>query len=458
MGAYHAELSPSGSSKWTVCTAAPGAERGQPNPGSEASRRGTCGHQIGEELLKARLAGQPLDPGVYLGRVMGFPRDSRNEDWLDKLPKGTGIEFEYAAEQELVEAAAAYANLIWDRKEALGGELFVEQRVPIDHITGEEGASGSSDAVIVAGDLVEVYDLKCGRGKVYAYDIIESEVYDPMTGEQAPPRYRMNTQGAMYVLGTLRKYGLETKVERVKFVIVQPFVSPSISEYECSIDELLELGRWLSQKAEETRSNPQFVPGPKQCFFCRARFDCAARNAENLKAAVDGFDDVDSAESFAAAPMKPLFVPNLGQLWGKVSMIRAWCDDIETKLLDELDKGTQIVGADGEPMKLVEGRRPPKEWTDDGLAESLMTRFRLGDAMWNKKLISPTQAAKLAPPEKKRKDAPEVETPIGPTQWKRLAALVTQRNGKPVPALGSDPRPALSKDDDMPEEEYDLFN
>lgn len=464
---YHAVLSPSGSSKWTVCTAAPGAEDGKPNPTSDASRRGTCGHQIGEELLKAKLAGQPLDPSIYVGRVMGFPVNSRAEDWLDKLPKNAEIEHEETADEDLVSAMVGYANFVWGQKELLGAELVVEERVPIDHITGEEGASGSQDVGLLPplvdpfdpdpeGQLLIGIDLKCGRGKVYAYEIVEPAGVD-FTGDLVPPVYRMNTQVAMYLLGMLRKFGDGRNIKRVKAIIVQPFVSPSISEYECSIEELLELGRWLSQKAEETRTNPQFVPGTKQCFFCRARFDCAARNAEALKTAVDGFDDVDSAEAFAAAPVKPIFVPELGQLHEKLPMIRKWCDDIESKLLDELDKGTQIVGSDGQPMKLVEGRRPPKEWTDDGVAESLMNRFRLGDLMWNKKIISPTQAEKLAPREKKKKDAPEVETPIGPTQWKRLAALVTQRKGKPVPAPGSDPRPALSKDDDMPEEEYDLF-
>lgn len=457
MGSYHAVLSPSGSSKWTVCTAAPDAERGKPNPTSGASRRGTCGHQIGEELLKAMLAGSPLDPAIYLGRVMGFPRDSRTEDWLDKLPKNADIEFEIEVDEDILGGAAGYANFVWEQKELLGAEMVVEQRVLIDHITGESDASGSSDAILLTDDLLTVADLKMGRGKVYAYEIVEPAGVDPLDGTPTPPKYRMNTQLAMYALGAYREHGLFRDIKRVKAIIVQPFVSPSISEYECSIEELLELGRWLSQKAEETRSNPQFVPGTKQCFFCRARFDCKARNAEALKAAVEGFDDIDSPESFAAAPTKPIFVPDLGQLFTKLPMIRSWCDDIEAKLLDELDKGATVVGADGQPMKLIEGKRPHKEWCDDGEAESLMTRFRLGDQMWNKKIISPSQAEKLAP-RKAKKGQPEVETPIGPTQWKRLAALVTQRKGKPVPALGSDPRPALSKDDDMPEEEYDLFN
>ena len=455
---YHALLSPSGSPKWAVCTAAPGAEQGKPNPTSDASRRGTCGHQIGEELLRAKLAGQEIDPSTYVGRVMGFPLNSRAEDWLDKLPKGTEIEFTYEADEELVSATVGYANFIWEQKSLLGAELVVEERVPIDHITGEESASGSSDAILLTDDLLTIVDLKMGRGKVYAYDIVESAGVDPITGDPTPPVYRMNTQLAMYALGAYHQHGLMRDIKRVKAIIVQPFVSPSISEFECSVEELLELGRWLSQKAEETRTNPQFVPGTKQCFFCRARFDCKARNAEALKAAVDGFDDVDSAESFAAAPTKPVFVPDLGQLFAKLPMIRSWCDDIETKLLDELDKGAQIIGSDDQPMKLIEGKRPHKEWCDDGEAESLMTRFRLGDQMWNKKIISPSQAEKLAP-RKAKKGQPEVETPIGPTQWKRLAALVTQRKGKPVPALGSDPRPSLSKDDEaMPEADYDLFN
>lgn len=467
MGLVHARLSPSGSSKWAICTAAPGAEDGKPNQSSEAARRGTCGHQIGEELLRAWLLGEKPDAdAIYTDRVMGFPpRESGlGEDWVDRFPESTQFEFTFTADAELVGAAVGYANFVWQQKELLKAELLVEQKLSIEHITGEEGATGSSDTVLLTETTMCVIDLKMGRGKVYAYDVIEAASADPITGEVTPPKYRMNTQLAMYALGAYHEHSLMRNIQRVKAIIVQPFVSPAISEYECSIEELLELGQWLSERAEATRTNPEFVPGNKQCFFCRARFDCKARNAEMLKASVDGFDDV---ESFTAAPPKPLFRPTLGQVFGKIDAIRHWCDDIEAEVNRLLDAGEVVIGLDDQPLKLVEGRKPAREWTDEAQVEEMMRKWRLGDLMWNKKLISPAQAEKMAPKLHKttRNRRPVADkmtrekTPIGRTNWKRLSELATQRSGKPVPALGSDPRPALTKSaSDMPEDDYDLFN
>lgn len=405
---------------------------------------GTCGHQMAAEILVGQSA-----PSSYFGRVMGFPYVD-NEDWADKYPEDYEFQYTHTVDQDLIDAVVTYASFVLKQKELLGAEMFVEQRVPIGHITGEKDATGSSDVVLVSGDTITIIDAKFGRGKVYAYDIVEPEQIDPITEEVTPPVRRMNLQLAMYALGSLEKYGLLYEFKCVKVIIVQPFLN-SVSEYECSVEELLELGKWLSERAEATRKNPEFVPNGKNCFFCRARFDCHARNADVLKTALEGFDDV---ESFASAKTVPIFLPNLGQLWGKVEQIKQWCKDIETKVQAEIEAGNVVIGPDGGAMKLVEGRKPAKEWVDEQAAMEMMSRWRLKDLMWTKKLITPTQAEKLAPKKPGKKPVTEPKTPIGKTQWKRLSALVKQGRGNPTVAMASDPRPALiNQAQDMPEVE-----
>ena len=62
-----------------------------------------------------------------------------------------------------------------------------------------------------------------------------------------------------------------------------------------------------------------------------------------------------------------------------------------------------------------------------------MRSMRVGaDRMYSRKLISPTQAEKLAK-----------EGVIGPRQWPKLAGMVVQPEGKPTVVPVSDPRPAL---------------
>lgn len=66
MGSYHAKLSPSSADRWTSCTASINAQEGIPNTNSDASRDGTCCHQILAECLE----NPELDLQSYLGRVM----------------------------------------------------------------------------------------------------------------------------------------------------------------------------------------------------------------------------------------------------------------------------------------------------------------------------------------------------------------------------------------------------
>jgi hypothetical protein len=153
---HHARLSPSGAYRWTECTASPGASDGLPNDGTEAARVGTVCHQIQEECL--------LDPSrdlmSYLGRVMVFwihpESDSNGENWRDEIaPNGEPIDpcLEFAHEvevtEEMLDAVASALAFITEQVELLGGHLLVEQRVPIGQFTGEEGATGSADVIIL---------------------------------------------------------------------------------------------------------------------------------------------------------------------------------------------------------------------------------------------------------------------------------------------------------------------
>lgn len=439
MGVYHAKLSPSGSKVWTDCTASPGAQEGRPSTTSDASRMGTTGHQIGEECL---TTGD--DPMGYVGRTLTFLTD-RREVWEEDLTDEM-FPLVFAQEKvtpELAEAAAKYVGYVRNLHNIIGGDLIVEQPVPIDHITGEEGATGMSDAIILSEPVLYTIDAKFGRKKVYAYEIIEAESYDLVTGDIIPPKYRINLQLGMYLLGSLEKYGLLYEFKKVKGVIVQPFLN-HVSEYECTVEELLELKAWLSERAEATRTNPEFKPSHENCFFCKAKYDCHARNRVALEAALDGFDDIETARP------KPVTIPQLGDLYSKLSMIRSWCDDIEERTLNELMAGNRVATSSGVKLKLVEGKKVNKEWDNPELVEKMMHDMRIkADVMYTKKLVTPSQAEKLADVRKTKKASESaVEKPIGKIKWGKLLPHIRQPDGKPVIALQTDPRPVYVKKDD----------
>lgn len=392
-----------------------------PHTTSEASRMGTCGHQIGEECL---LTG--TEPQAYMGRVMGFHADG--EDWVDKL---TILPLhEVTVTQDMVDGVNAYVNYVRNIVATSGGELLVEQSVPIGQITGEAGATGSADAIVLTDDYLTVIDLKMGRGVVKAYET------------QPDGGTRMNLQLAMYLLGALHEHGLLRDIRNVKAVIVQPMIG-KVSEYECTVEELEELGRWLSHRAAVSRKNPEFKPSHDNCFFCKARFDCHARNAASLETCLDGFEDVPTATT------KIIPIAKLGDIYAKLSAIRSWADDIETKVLTELSEKRPVVMSNGVKLKLVEGKQGNREWDNPAEVEKMMQDFRLkASVMYKHTLLSPTEAEKISA-KKKGEDKP-----IGKIQWAKLAQKITRKPAKPQIAFQDDPRPEWVEMDD----DYDLLS
>ena len=421
---YHASLSPSSAHRWTDCTASVGAQADRPNTTSEASRIGTCGHQIGEECLKTGA-----DPQSYLGRVMGFTADG--EDWVDKLPDMPLHEVRVT--QEMIDGVTAYVNYVRNVVATTGGELVVEQAVPIGHITGEPDATGSADAIVLTDDSLTVIDLKMGRSPVKAYDKL------PDGGT------RMNMQLALYNLGALHEYGLLRDIRTVKAIIVQPMIG-KVSEYECTVGELENFGRWLSERAAATKTNPEFKPINDNCFFCKARMDCHARNAVALETCLDGFEDVPTAK------IKVIPIAKLGDIYAKLSFIRAWADDVEQKVFDELKANRPVVTSQGARLKLVEGKQGNREWDNPAEVEQMLRDFRLKDSeIYKRKLISPTEAEKIAVT---KKGKTEEKKPIGKTQWARLAPKITRKPAKPEIAFHDDPRPTWVEMDD----DYDILS
>jgi len=288
---------------------------------------------------------------------------------------------------------------------------------------------------------LRIADFKFGRNKVDAYDIIEPERDCFVTGKRIPEKRRANLQMAAYALGAIEKYGLFYDWDFVSMTIIQPFVN-HISEYTCTIAELMEVRDYLALKAEETRSNPQFVPSPDACHFCRASGDCAAQTQRVMELAVEGFDDLETAKP---APVKD---HQLGTLYSLIPMVEDWCSAVSQRLRERLSEGNRVERPDGIGYKFVDGRMGRRYWENETVAEDHMERMRLGaSVMYQRSLSSPAQLEKFTKVKRVKKGEPKPDPLIGPTQWKRLEALIKQERGQPVIALETDPRPAVSSTD-----------
>ena len=456
---YHAKRSPSSAHVWTDCTASTEAQHGLTDDGSLAARLGTCQHQLSAECLE-----HDLDPQSYLGRKMLFwihpESDSNGEDWESAFTDDFGLfngdpnqEFvhEVVVDQVMIDASSVYISFVQQLVESLNAALYVEQRLPIGHITGEardgsllaaapegaEEASGTSDVVMVHGDTMTTVDAKFGRAKVTAYDVMMPAREDVITGEMQPEVLRMNLQLALYLLGALRKY-FRPGIKFVKAIIVQPYLK-HVSEYSCTVEELVELGEWIKERAESGRTNPVFSPSFDNCFFCRARFTCAARQQVAIETALIGFEDVDHAQP------APIRMNKLGSLYDRVEMIMSWCKDVQKHVYDELMAGRPVMRNDGLFYKLVAGKKGDREWFDPVEAEAQMKRMRLKDEqIFTKKLVGPAAIEKLTVVKRAKKGEQQEKPLIGPTQWARLEEMIHQNGGSPTVALETDPRPAIA--------------
>lgn len=443
----HAKLSPSSAFRWTSCTASPRQSEGKPNTSSEAAMQGTAEHQVSAECLESGA-----DPTTYIGRTLLFwvhdDSNSSGEDWdapgvEESLESNLAhVHHRITIDADSAARCSAYVQFVRDLVKARGATLFVEQRLPIGHVTGEADAKGTSDAVLLAGNELIICDAKFGRGRVNAYEVVKPAVRNADGLEIEPAVLEPNKQLALYAEGAMAEFSWMGSFDSVRMIIVQPALD-HVSEFAHSIERHVAFIETLRQSAEQTRSNPQYVPSADNCFFCPGRFDCHARNAEAMSLAAGAFEDPDAAP-LAVMARTPVD-RHLGMLYSKLPFIQRWLADIETRVHDTLAAGGQVVREDGMAYELVDGKEGPRQWEDEAAAEETLSKMRLGDDIYTRKLISPTAAEKLR---KVPKTAPEGTKPrIGDRQWNKLEKLIVRAPAKKVIALRTAAAPTDSSTD-----------
>ena len=398
MMSTHARLSPSGAHRWLHCPGSVALEADTPDTGSHFANEGTAAHELAAMAL------------------------------IDKKPASEYIGSEITVDDEVFVVdndMADFVQIYINYVTSLGGELMVEQSLPIEPITGEPDAKGTADAVVILGDELIIIDLKYGRGvKVDADN---------------------NEQLGIYGLAALNEYEFLGDFKRLRMVIVQPRLG-HISEWDMPVahtqgskDVSAEAFRIniepLAARAlaimEGADPNGSFNPGEKQCRFCKAKATCAALANNVLETVADDFVDVNKpvAPQIEKAADRELDNEAIGNLLGSVDLIESWCKAIRAKAESELLSGNEIPG-----YKLVQGRRGARRWNSADSVEETLKAMRLKvEEMYDLKLISPTTAEKLHKAGR-----------IGPRQWPKLQGLITQPEGKPSVAPLSDKRKAIS--------------
>lgn len=382
--AKHALLSPSGAHRWMACSGSVAMSEGIPRTDSKYSTEGMDAHELAALSLTTGKG-----TAAFKGRVM---------------EGGTEVDDEMVAE------VGKYVARVLQFAE--GGTLFVEQRLPISHITGEEGAEGTADAVILQGDEIQVHDLKYGKG-----ELVDAEE---------------NPQLLLYAIGALKRYGIAEDFKHVRVVIHQPRLG-YLSEWSCSVAELIAFGGKVSDcagtalTALEFKSNwmgkseAYLTPGEKQCRWCPAKAKCPALAKFVQEEIGSDFEGITTSQ----ADLDNYSTADLGKKMAVIDLIEGWCKAVRAAVESALFQGESIPG-----YKLVQGKKGNRVWSNAEEVEQLLKSMRLKvEQIYDFKLISPTSAEKVL------KETPK--------RWAKVLPLISQSEGKPSVAPESDPRPAI---------------
>lgn len=415
----HARLSPSGSYRWMTCSGSVALEDGKPDDYNDYSDEGTCAHAIAAMCL---TEGRPAT--AYIGRRVTMQDDGppRTYEFREDMAEPV---------QRYVDHIRAYRGDSENTAYVIGPhELFVEQELPIGHVTGEEGATGTGDAIIITSDQeeIQVHDLKFGMG------VRVSAVKNP--------------QGMLYALGALEKYDITGSVKRVRIVIHQPRLSDAPSEWDCTVEELLEFAKEASARAKDAMTAFEFrvnwmgkddsylVPSTEACRFCKAKAanlspewstGCPALNKKIEDTVGASFDVIVENDAVPYDPQDTDTPARLSTVMKATDLIEVWIKAIRAEVERRL-----LAGGEVPEFKIVEGRQGNRAWINKDEAEALLKSFRLRqEEMYSFELISPTAAEALL-----KKESPK--------RWTKAQTFITRKPGAKSVAHISDKRPAVT--------------
>ena len=371
----HAKLSASGAHRWMACPPSANLEARFPDRPSEFAEEGTFAHSLAELIL--RYNNNEISKRAYTTRLNRLKKDPMYS-------------------QEMQDYIADYAQQVWEqfneaRASCPDAQIFFEQRLDFSEYVPE--GFGTGDVVIIADDLMQVIDLKYGKG----------------VGVSAEG----NPQLRLYGLGAYLEHSMLYDIQRVKTTIIQPRLD-SISTEEISVEDLL---GWAGEQVRPRalmamRGEGEFRAG-EHCRFCKAFATCRAQKDYQMELMKYDFADAELLED-----------SEIGDVLARADALVKWAEAVKGYAFDQaLNHGAHFDG-----WKRVEGRSNRKYTDEKQVAE------RLAEAGYAE-IYKPQELQGITAMEKL----------VGKKRLAELLGdLVEKPEGKPVLAPESDRRPELN--------------
>ena len=398
MPTAHAILAPSGSSRWMHCPPSARLCSLEPQKDTAYTREGTIAHAMAEALLLGAIKVQKDLRAYDDEKRLEWPEKSAHlvEMGGDALTRcfndceGEGLD----PEEMLGIVSEHYARHVWESyldalyrdREAV---LLVEARLKLDEYIPE--SFGSSDAVIIYGRTLCVFDLKYGKGvKVSAVN---------------------NSQMRCYALGAYLGPGELYDIQEVSMTIIQPRLQ-WVSNDIISADVLLD---WAEDELKPAavlawEGKGEFAVGA-HCRFCAVAPRCKAllENAAYLPAQKEGL----------------LTDEELSEALRKTATVKAWVASLEAYALERALDGRPVPG-----FKVVEGRSL-RTIPDQKAAIGALEKAGLSEDSY----LRPRELKTIS-------DLEKLLTKKGFATI--LGAYVVKPQGKPTLVEDTDPRPSMT--------------
>lgn len=411
----HAKLAPSSAKRWMTCPASVAREANYPDKGGQAADWGTAAHAILEQALLTQV--HPLDVNIDDLSV-----ESEMDDWapayrlIDRWDTPDLLEMRTTAQ-------VAYEYVLFQ------GDLLAESTVNPGGLIGRDDCYGTADIQVHNPNLLEVVDLKGGKGVIV---------------EPTDPQLKLYGVGALYQNPV--KFRPESTT--VKLTIVQPRAphpDGPIRSIEMPAQELLD---WMETEVRQAAAatddpNAPAVPSQDACRFCKAKEEAGCREHTEycmgaatavFKPVAVGGDRAELAKSLTRNP-EQLSAEEIRFILDNEKLISGWLGAVRNYASSTLLRGGKIPG-----YKMVAGRSQRK-WNAD--QEDLFKRFKnltrqdgkklTKTELYESKFISPAQAEK------------QLKPLLKPSAWEIMQECVTKAPGAPTLAPESDSRPSVRK-------------